>query len=97
LHGAPAEIAGEPASAFPPVNIQVKPASDAVRKARRELFMAKHYRNWTTLRLRFNSQNYAITNHDPWVRWVCSYLKVILSSVGKVDRQEGESLLVDPR
>jgi hypothetical protein len=37
-------MVGDTAPALPPLNIHAKPASDAVRKARRELFMAKHYR-----------------------------------------------------
>ena len=44
MHGDPAVMVGDTAPALPPVNIHAKPASDAVIKARRELFMAKHYR-----------------------------------------------------
>jgi hypothetical protein len=36
-------MVGDAAPALPPLNIHAKPASDAVRKARRELFMVKHY------------------------------------------------------
>ena len=44
MHGDPAVMVGDTAPALPPLNIHAKPASDAVRKARRELFMAKYYR-----------------------------------------------------
>jgi hypothetical protein len=37
-------MVGDTAPALPPLNIHAKPASDAVRNARRDLFMAKHYR-----------------------------------------------------
>ena len=44
-------MVGDTAPALPPLNIHAKPASDAVRKARRELFMAKHYRTpWRIFR-----------------------------------------------